>query len=501
MRYLLLSILLMVFTAPCPAEWSADQRLTDDPGASLTEEDGGFNVKMTEDELFFVWSDNRDGNPEIYFKEFDGTQWHQERLTNDPGASRYPSLSRRYGGQLGVVFEDDRTGHPEIYWQARTYFGDWLQEICLTCDEYASSWPATSTNGEYLVWEDTRDGNSEIYFSHWRQDWAWWDDGTRISYDDATSIRPAVAGTSNWHEFAMVAWQDDRNGSWQIYSRQYEEWDGGWQPETLTSESTSEARNPTVCYDYSGSDVIEPFGVVAWEDTRHGPAQIYYRTVYPWALGYEQRPVSTMTGQSNPSMVFSKVIGPGIFGPQPWPRPRLVWQAYDPDSECWQIQYHDIDTMADGEYTTLSTTTVGASHPSIATWSAFLGIRVHNAVVWTDMRDGNPELYFAFNEEDYTAVDPDLPDRLVLGPGSPNPFNPHTQFTVDVATGQELALTVHDLQGGLVRTIFVGEAGIGPRTFSWDGANDRGEAMPSGVYILRARSGELTGRQKLTLIR
>jgi hypothetical protein len=69
--------------------------------------------------VHIVWQDNRDGNNEVYYKFSTnvGISWGADtRLTNDPAESFYPSISIS-NSVLHVVWSDERDGNMEIYYK------------------------------------------------------------------------------------------------------------------------------------------------------------------------------------------------------------------------------------------------------------------------------------------------------------------------------------------------------------------------------------------------
>ncbi|MBE9505899.1 MAG: T9SS type A sorting domain-containing protein [Chloroflexi bacterium] len=84
----------------------------------------------------------------------------------------------------------------------------------------------------------------------------------------------------------------------------------------------------------------------------------------------------------------------------------------------------------------------------------------------------------------------------------PNPFNPTTviEFTAPAAGGAA-RLEVVSASGRLVRTVFEGRAGAGVNRAVWDGTNDQGEDVASGVYFCRLLAGDVDTHTKLVLVR
>ncbi|HPF70332.1 MAG TPA: FlgD immunoglobulin-like domain containing protein, partial [Candidatus Krumholzibacteria bacterium] len=89
-----------------------------------------------------------------------------------------------------------------------------------------------------------------------------------------------------------------------------------------------------------------------------------------------------------------------------------------------------------------------------------------------------------------------------FGPGLrawPNPFNPSVTIAYAMPAAGAVTLEVHDVAGRLVRRLFTGTAEAGEHTAVWDGRDDAGRAMPSGVYLVTARGGAAVNAAKIVL--
>lgn len=82
----------------------------------------------------------------------------------------------------------------------------------------------------------------------------------------------------------------------------------------------------------------------------------------------------------------------------------------------------------------------------------------------------------------------------------PNPFNAETTLSFTVTTAGPVALTVFDLRGQVVRA-WSGHYGAGTHSLTWDGRDEGGEAVASGVYIASARQGGAAIARKVTLLK
>ena len=94
------------------------------------------------------------------------------------------------------------------------------------------------------------------------------------------------------------------------------------------------------------------------------------------------------------------------------------------------------------------------------------------------------------------------PDSVLAAISVPNPFNPSTTLHVQLPTSGPVSLILYNLSGQVVRTAWVEhylEAGVHP--WRWDGQDNQGRPVASGVYLYRVIASDQTLVQKITLIR
>jgi hypothetical protein len=89
-----------------------------------------------------------------------------------------------------------------------------------------------------------------------------------------------------------------------------------------------------------------------------------------------------------------------------------------------------------------------------------------------------------------------LPERFALGQNFPNPFNPSTEIRFRVTETSEVELAVYNIVGQKVKTL---ARGIFPT--GWNGEDERGTVLPSGVYFYRLLSGKLAETRKMVMIK
>ena len=96
-----------------------------------------------------------------------------------------------------------------------------------------------------------------------------------------------------------------------------------------------------------------------------------------------------------------------------------------------------------------------------------------------------------------------LPAEITaLRGNAPNPFNPSTRIYYELPEGgARVILSVVDLAGRQVRTLFEGAQAGGPQVALWDGTTDSGLAAPGGVYVYRLTGGGIDEARKMVLLK
>jgi len=84
----------------------------------------------------------------------------------------------------------------------------------------------------------------------------------------------------------------------------------------------------------------------------------------------------------------------------------------------------------------------------------------------------------------------------------PNPFNPRTEIHFRLPRAGRVDLDIHDARGRLVHRLIRGQSHEeGPGVVTWDGTDDRGRVLATGLYLARIRAGGFSAISKLTLLR
>ncbi len=89
-----------------------------------------------------------------------------------------------------------------------------------------------------------------------------------------------------------------------------------------------------------------------------------------------------------------------------------------------------------------------------------------------------------------------VPDRFVLHPAYPNPFNPGTTISFDLPEAQQVTVSIYDLTGREVATLTNREYSAGSHSVKWDA----GEYV-SGIYFYQLNAGSFMAAGKLVLVK
>ena len=94
-----------------------------------------------------------------------------------------------------------------------------------------------------------------------------------------------------------------------------------------------------------------------------------------------------------------------------------------------------------------------------------------------------------------------LPEAYYFWPPFPNPFNAQTNLAFDLVEPSMVTLEVFDILGNRVRRILRGPMSAGSHGLAWDGKNDLGRTVGSGVYLVRLGIGQVQITRRAVLIR
>jgi hypothetical protein len=93
------------------------------------------------------------------------------------------------------------------------------------------------------------------------------------------------------------------------------------------------------------------------------------------------------------------------------------------------------------------------------------------------------------------------PSISSLDQNFPNPFNPVTTIRFQLEESSRVRLDIFDVRGALVRTLVDGARPAGGNLVTWDGKNDSGQTVSSGVYFYRLTADDFSHTKKMVLLK
>ncbi len=109
------------------------------------------------------------------------------------------------------------------------------------------------------------------------------------------------------------------------------------------------------------------------------------------------------------------------------------------------------------------------------------------------------KIYELVNVQD--TADENLPKNFALFQNYPNPFNPETEIRYQLPKKSDVRLTIFNLQGQKIRTLINGYQPAGTHSVKWNGQDQSGNAVVSGVYLYQMRVGNFMETRKMLLLR
>jgi hypothetical protein len=94
-----------------------------------------------------------------------------------------------------------------------------------------------------------------------------------------------------------------------------------------------------------------------------------------------------------------------------------------------------------------------------------------------------------------------VPEAYALHQNFPNPFNPNTAIRYELPNEGRVVLRVYNILGQEVRTLVNAKQAAGVQTVRWDGRNNLGQAVSSGIYLYRLEAGSYVKTLKMTLLK
>jgi hypothetical protein len=459
-----------------------------------------------------TWQDLRNGNYDIYAQRYNSSGdslGYNFKVNDDTGTAGQatPAIAMNASGNFVIAWTDRRTGYWDIYAQRYNSSGTPLGsnfKVSNALYEYNGERdPAITMNGNgdfVIVWEDF--GNilyhSDIYGQMYYSDGVPYGNTFKVNDDISAADQSSPAVAMNNSGNFIVTWQDNRpNFEYNIYAQRYNSAGTPQDSNFRVNDDTSGAwqTNPSIAAS-DGSFLI------TWQDYREGNPDIYFREYHlspvPLDSSYKLSDDTGTAGQSLPAVAYDG-LSDFVF----------VWEDdRKGNQDIYAQRYFLYLFQGPNNYLVPNTqyASFAQNNPAVAATG------LNNYFVWQDDRRGNWDIYAKVVDWDWTDVGDEqnagLPNRFELSQNHPNPFNPTTTIPFTVSGSQFMvhsptrtSLVIYNILGQKVRTLVDDEKLPGNYSVVWNGKDDFGKEVASGIYFYQLKTKDFADTKKMVLLR
>ena len=224
--------------------------------------------------------------------------------------------------------------------------------------------------------------------------------------------------------------------------------------------------------DGEGNGIFDDMRLIHWYDAANN------RFVVSWYEAYNQYNIDLMDGASLEKFQI------------------ILYPQADRDGDI-VIQYHTVDNPG----TTTNYCTVGIENHSQTVGLGYTHGNVYPPTA-TPLQAGLAIKFTTIPPDNYVAND----DQLIsvpfqLAQNYPNPFNPSTTISFSTKISGPARLTVYNMKGQVVRTLLEGEVHKGEHSYVWNGKDDSGDRVSSGLYLYRLDCNGKSQTRKMLLMK
>lgn len=433
------------------------------------------------------WCDSRPGAAGIYAQRLTAngaTSWSTTGVPLCAGnhTTQRAVLNPDGSGGAVAVWRELRSGEYDIYAQRIEAAGNTAWNalgVPITinpaeADELAAA--SDDAGGVVVTWTDDREGTDDVYACRINEFGTY--GALEPSLLQVTDVRPDEGGWVNlrWYGSALDAVPDQAVDAYSIERR---------------VEGT-DTWVPVASVEPSGQDYYtEPAPTAA--DSLPGliPWQTYRVVAVPAAPGvrYASAPRAGYSADNLAPAApvdFAAIGGSGGI--------ELAWQpSPSPDVALYRLHRGTtVDFVPAPGNLVIEQATCGYVDAAGTAGSFYklLAVDIHgNAGPWV------------VAVPDLTAIPAGATAPTRLNHVVPNPANPQTTVSFDLAMPGSVSLQVFDLRGRLVRNLLDGVCAAGTHRVTWDGLTDAGHAVSSGVYAVRLATSSITATKEISLVR
>lgn len=228
-----------------------------------------------------IWADERSGNSDIYGQRFDnfGNRIDSNFRVNDDAnyaSQTSPNVTIHPSGNFLVAWTDSRQNNPDIFAQFYNQSGAALGvnfkiNDDLTANNQGAPCPAVISSGKFwLVWNDARNNNDDIYLQRLNANMTFLGTNQLINDDIASAHQRCSWITTDGSGNSIIAWEDERNTNCNIFAVRFDSLGIILNQNFQVNDNFISANYyPSVAADYRGNFIV------TWCDDRNNNFDIY----------------------------------------------------------------------------------------------------------------------------------------------------------------------------------------------------------------------------------
>jgi hypothetical protein len=352
---------------------------------------------------------------------------------------------------------------------------------------FASNCAINNSTISFIVWTDTRGGIPKIYGQRFDQSFAKTGANLLIGpVDVAETGESAVVSADSTGDF-IIAYLNRLNAAGPAV--EFKKVTAVGQKSDLFDFVSDVANTDIDAFD--AGVTADGRIILAWRGLNAGAADLYV-TVFDYA-GAIQTPTFAITDAAEAM--------PGA--------PDLSVDNHDYSLITW-MDHRSSPPTPYRQIFDPSMNPVEANIPTPAVAGRFMqqpavaGYRGRGLFAWVDARADGLNIYASQTLYDPTDVDTEqamTPSSFDLAQNYPNPFNPRTTIQFSLSESGRVVIEVFNLVGQKVCTLLDNTLTAGNHQVTWDGTDDAGHQVASGVYLYRMKSGDNIRSRKMTLLK
>lgn len=215
--------------------FTPEVKINSNSGTDGTEQYEPVLAVNSSDNIFMAWTDERSGNKDVYAQKYNmsgSSLWASDIRIGEASAStsaQYsPAIAIDTNDYIYAAWTDERNGNPDVYIQKYNATGtpQWANDLQVGTTSASSSAQSSpsiavdSMNNFYVAWTDERNGNQDVYAQKFDADGVpLWPGEIRVNVNTSTTAQynPALA-INPVNDDPYATWQDDRNGDADIFA-------------------------------------------------------------------------------------------------------------------------------------------------------------------------------------------------------------------------------------------------------------------------------------------